>query len=137
MFKENPYFAKSDIRGSLVVVLRGTFEDRGLSLIKPISRAVKKHEIHELIISDEKDIGPGSTVNKIAYLGFLEVEEGGVIISGDTLLLNDKPVGIVAGFDETHMPNHQNIVIYCDERITGELLGCKVGDSIVFRLTGE
>ena len=135
MFSENPYFEKSDVKGTLVAVLRGTLEDRGLTLIKPISRCVLKHEIHELILSDQEGIGPGSTVNKIAYLGFVEIEQGGVLISGDSLLWKGQIIGTIAGFDETHMPNHQNIVISCNKRITGELLGCLPGDSITFSQT--
>ena len=137
MFKENPYCAKSDIQGNLVVVLRGSFEDRGLELIKPISRCVQKHEIHELIASDEAGIGPGAKVNKIAYLGFVEILQGGVLIAGDGLHWNGKCIGFIAGFDETHMPNHLNIVIKCNKRITGELLGCHPGDGITFKQTKE
>jgi len=135
MFKENPYYAKSDVKGNLVVVLQGKFEDRGLELIKPMSRCVKKHEVHELIASDEESIGPGSKVNKIAYIGFTEILEGGVIISGDLVYRNDELIGEIAGFDETHMPNHLNIVIRCDKRLTGVELGCCTGDGIIFRQT--
>lgn len=137
MFKENPFFLKSDIQGNLVVVLRGAYEDRGLELIKPISRCVKKHDIHELIASDEPDIGPGGKVNKIAYIGFVEILQGGVITVSDGLFRNGERIGFIAGFDETHMPNHLNIVIRCDKRITGEQLGCRPGDSITFKATKE
>ena len=135
MFKENPYYAKSDVKGNLVVVLRGSFEDRGLELIKPMSRCVQKHEIHELILSDEQNIGPGSTVNKISYLGFVEILQGGVLITGDGLFWNEERIGYIAGFDETHMPNHLNIVISCEKRITGEQLGCRSIDAITFKQT--
>ena len=135
MLKENPYVAKSDVEGTLVVVLRGAFEDRGLELIKPISRCVQKYEIHELIFSDEEGIGPGATVNKISYMGFVEILKGGVLISGDGLFCNGERVGFIAGFDETHMPNHLNIVISREKRITGEELGCKPGDEITFKQT--
>ena len=137
MFKENPYYAKSDIQGELVVVLQGKYEDRGLELIKPVSRCIKKHEIHELIISDEKNIKPGNKVDKIAYLGFVEIQQGGVLITGDGVFRNGKLIGYIAGFDETHMPNHLNIVISCDERITGVESGCAVGDSITFTQTKD
>ena len=133
MFRENPYYAKSDIQGNLVVVLQGKYEERGLDLIKPPSRCVKKHEIHELIASDEENIGPGSKVNKIAYIGFVEILQGGVIIAGDGVFRNGQRIGDIAGFDETHMPNHLNIVIRCDKRISGVELGCSVGDDITFR----
>ena len=135
MIKENFYHSKSDVEGALVVVLRGKVEDRGLELIKPASRCVKKHEIHELIVSDEENIGPGSEVNKIAYIGFVEIAQGGVILSGDGVFRNGERIGELAGFDETHMPNHLNIVIRCDKRVGGAELGCCTGDGITFRQT--
>ena len=133
MFKENPYYSKIDITGNLVVVLQGKFEDRGLDLIKPVSRCVRKYDIHELIASDEEGIGPGSKVNKIAYIGFTEILQGGVIIAGDGVFRNGEKIGVIAGFDETHMPNHLNIVIRCEKRITGVELGCRTGDKIIFK----
>lgn len=133
MFKENPYFAKAEISGSLVVVLQGRYENRGLSLIRPISRAVKRHEIHELIASDEAGIGPGRDVNQIAYLGFAEMQTGGVIVEGDDVLCDGAYIGTIAGFDETHMPNHLNIVIRCASRRSGAELGLRLGGAITFR----
>jgi len=136
MFKENPYYAKADVSGELVVVLQGMYEERGLELIKPVSRCVRKHEIHELIMTDEESAGPGTQVNKIAYLGFVEILRGGVIIAGDEVLRDGKCIAVIAGFDETHMPNHLNIVLRCGERVTGAGSGCTLGDSIVFRQNG-
>ena len=133
MFSENPYFAKSDILGSLVVVLQGRLENRGLSLIKPISRCVLKHEIHELILSDEADIGPGSTVNNISYYGFAEITQGGVLTVGDKVYCSQVQLGTIAGFDETHMPNHINIVIKADRLITGAEHGASLGSEVLFR----
>jgi len=137
MFRENPYYAKSDIQGNLVAVLQGKYEDRGLELMKPVSRCVKKYDIHELISSDEEGIGPGTRVNKIAYIGFVEILAGGVIIAGDGVFRSGERIGVIAGFDETHMPNHLNIVIRCDKRVTGAELGCCTGDGIVFRQTKQ
>ena len=132
MFSGNPYYAKSDITGSLVVVLREKLEGRGLSLIKPISRCVQQHEIHELILSDEEGIKPGSTVNKVAYFGFTEITRGGVITVGDEVYSSGKLIGTIAGFDETHMPNHINIVI-SGPRADGAEQGAGVGDAILFK----
>ncbi|MDR0469606.1 MAG: hypothetical protein LBH09_06490 [Peptococcaceae bacterium] len=137
MFKESPYFAKSDIEGKLVTVLQGTYEDRGLELIKPVSRCVKRYDIHELIMSDEEGAAPGARVDRIAYLGFVEILQGGVIIEGDGVFRNGECIGFVAGFDETHMPNHQNIVIRCEERVTGAGSGCALGDEITFKHTKQ
>ncbi|XEQ94726.1 hypothetical protein SCACP_36250 [Sporomusa carbonis] len=132
-FHKNPYAKKTDVTGSLVVVLDGIMEDRGLSLIKPISRCVCKHEVHELILTDETGAKPGGEVNRIAYLGFCTIGEGGVIVSGDDFYVDGKLIGQLAGFDETHMPNHLNIVIKTDKLRTGIELEAALGNKIVFK----
>ena len=129
MFKENPYYKKKPILGELVVVLEGKYEERGLKLINQPSRCVKANEVHELIITDEES-KPGDNVNKIAYLGFLEVKNSGVILTGDEVSINEQKIGNISGFDETHLPNHYNIVIYSKERISGKNLGLEIGDIV-------
>jgi len=126
MFHENPYKAKMDVTGRLIVVLGGRLEGRGLQLIRPISRALCRHEIHELIITNERK-RPGQQVDRIAYLGFMEILQGGVLITGDRLYVDGRLVGEVSGFDETHMPNHWNIVIAGFELKSGEEMGLSLG----------
>ncbi len=132
MFQSNPYYAKRTIKSTLAVILNGKFEQRGLQLIPQVSRAVKKNEIHELIVSDQAGIGPGTSVDKIAYVGFVEIEAGGVIIKGDEVVCGDTLIGVIAGFDETHMPNHLNIVI-SGERLSGVDREFSLESSIEFR----
>lgn len=135
-FKSNPYAKKTDVGGPLAVVLDGKMPDRGLSLIVPISRCIKKDEVHELILTDEM-AHPGSTVNNIAYLGFFTADQSGVIVEGDIVELNGKALGHLAGFDETHMPNHLNIVIRTSDLKTGLELAANPGDRVVFRLQSK
>jgi len=61
----------------------GTLDDRGLELIGLPSRAIGRGEIHELISTDETGAVPGSRVDRIAYLGFWEIERGGVLIRSE------------------------------------------------------
>lgn len=117
MFKTDPYYAKSVLGGRLVVILDGQYPQRGLKLIPQPSRAICRYQIHELIVTDQQ-AGPGATVDPIAYLGFAEFSQGGVLVAGDRLLIAGEEIGVVAGFDETHMPNHLNIVLR-GERISG------------------
>lgn len=56
--------------------------------------------------TSEKNTAPGEVVNNVANLGFFEVNEGGVIIIGDNVYIEEKLIGKVIGFDDTHMPNH-------------------------------
>jgi hypothetical protein len=136
-FTSNPYAAKTDVAGALAVVLRGKMEDRGLELIKPISRCIKKHDIHELILTDEPDAKPGSRVDRIAYLGFAAIADGGVIVAGDEVYLAGRLIGTLAGFDETHMPNHLNIVIRTDRLADGVEQGAALGMPVRFTAAGK
>ncbi len=136
-FAANPYARKSVVEGELVVLLQGRMEDRGLALITPISRCLRRHDVHELILTDEAEAAPGGKVNRIAYLGFFAVARGGVIVSGDEVSLGGRKIGVLAGFDETHMPNHLNIVIRTDRLLTGVEQGAPLGVTVSFRLPGE
>src|SRR5580698_7863057 len=113
------YAANRPVEGEVVTVLDSTHEARGLKLISTYSRALKKYSIHELIATDEPDLKPGGGANRIAYLAFFEVTSGGCIIVGETLFVDGKPVGEIVGFDETHEPNHINIIIGVKKRRTG------------------
>jgi len=133
LFTKNPYAKKSAVTGRLVVVLDSKLDNRGLQLLPVISRAVRRFDIHELIFTDDKGAKPGSTVDKIAYGGFVEIENGGVIVTGDKLYRSENCLGEVAGFDVTHMPNHLNIIIKNEAIDTGLNLGFDLGMELVFR----
>jgi hypothetical protein len=126
------YAANRPVKGGVVTVLDSTHEERGLKLISTYSRALKENSIHELIATDETDKKPGDTANRIAYLAFFEVERGGCIIVGETLYADGKPIGEIVGFDETHEPNHINIIIGVKKRRTGPQLKMGVGSKIKF-----
>ncbi len=125
------FHSKIDIKGRFVVVLDGRLDNRGLKLIQPISRAFTKHTIIELIGTDEQTAAPGSKVDNICYLGFVELLNGGVILSGDKVLWNDKVIGSIVGYDDTHMPNHQNTIVLMNDRISGKNLGIKNNDELI------
>ncbi len=133
MFKQNPYAVKRDCLGKLVVVLDGKITDRGLQLITPISRALSVGDIHELIVTDEDTAGPGREVNAIAYVGFFEVLQGTVIVTGDEIKIGKLTIGKIAGFDETHMPNHLNIVIKSEKRRTGVEMGLELEEIVLIK----
>lgn len=137
LFTENPFVKKRIVKGRLVVVLKGRLENRQLQLIKPISRAVQRGEIHELIITDENQAGPGRMVNSIGYLGFFEIDTGGVLVCGDTLKINNIEIGKIAGFDLTHSPNHLNILVYRSEKVTGLELGLNLEDEVIVERAGN
>ncbi len=133
LIKNDFYYSKIDITGKFVVVLDGKLENRGLELIKPISRVFTKGTIIELIATDDDNAKPGNKVDNIAYIGFLELNNGGVVITGDELLWNGKTIGTIAGFDDTHMPNHQNTIVKVSKRISGKELGIKLNDELIIK----
>ena len=126
------YTANRPVKGEAVTVLDSTHEQRELKLISTYSRALPKNSIHELIATDETGKKPGDTVNRIAYLAFFEVSRGGCIIVGETLFVDGKAIGEIIGFDETHEPNHINIIIGVKQRRTGPQLKVSVGSKIKF-----
>jgi hypothetical protein len=123
---------KRDITGEMVGLAHGLLDDRGLILILQRQRVLQKNEIHELLTTDEADAEPGKTVNRISIIGFLEITQGGVIGVGDRVFINDREIGRVVGYDETHFPNHYNLVLLSPQRPTGIGLGIGIGDSVRF-----
>ena len=126
------YAANRPVKGGVVTVLDSTHEARGLKLISTYSRALKKNSIHELIATDETEKKPGDTANRIAYLAFFEVSRGGCIVVGETLFVDGEAIGQIIGFDETHEPNHINIIIGVKKRRTGPQLKIGLGSTIKF-----
>jgi len=133
-----PCADKSVVNGKICVILDARAADRNLELVKYPSRAVIKHEIHEIILTAEATAAPGAAVNNISYLGYFEVDESGVIWVGDRVLVGGKDIGRLAGYDMTHFPNHMNIIIKIDgELYTGLEAGLEVGTPISFVFPGR
>lgn len=137
LIKLDYFHSKRPVPGALVVVLDGYLENRALSLIQPISRAYPEHTIIELIATDEPDVAPGGSVQAIAYLGFVELLASGVIVAGDEVVVRGEVVGTIAGYDDTHMPNHQNVIVSVAKRVSGKDLGWQVGERLEIRTGGR
>jgi hypothetical protein len=127
-----PRVVRSRLEARFVGVLNSRREGRGLSLIHPRTRCIRRYEIHELILTDEQESGPGKPVNRCHYLGFVEFQAGGILIEGDTLQIGGQIVGTLAGFDDSHFPNHYNIVFKGRRLLTGVDLGQNPGDPVFF-----
>jgi hypothetical protein len=134
--QELPCKEKPDLVGKIVCVLHARAENRGLQLCPFPSRAVLKHEVHELIVTAEETARPGAVVNQIAYTAFFEVLESGMLWAGDRLLINGLPAGYLVGYDFAHMPNHMNIIVQAGAPLkTGYEAGLHPGDEIRFVFT--
>jgi hypothetical protein len=126
------HILREALTARFVGVLDSRREGRGLNLIHPRTRCIRRYEVHEIIITDESEAGPGRPVNRCHYLGFVEFQAGGLLVEGDSLSVAGRIIGSVAGFDESHFPNHYNIVIKGPRLVTGIELKQKPGDALVF-----
>lgn len=114
---------KRAVTGTLVKVLLHRQDDRGMQLEDYASRCVRRGELHELVTTDQTQARLGARVDRVGFLGFVEILDAGVIDRGDELQVNGRPVGTVLGFDACHFPNHYNIIVAADPRRTGLDLG--------------
>ncbi len=137
LLKKSPYVSKETVFAKVVAILDFASEERGLKLISQPSRAVREGDVHELIITSDKSASPGGCVNEVSYIAFVKVQNSGVILKNDVVKHNGKRMGTLAGFDETHMPNHQNILLYSPDRISSRQLGIQLGDMISFGMENE
>jgi hypothetical protein len=122
-----PAILRSAFGGRFVGVMNLSRDDRGFSLIAAPTRCIRRGDIHELILTDEPDAGPGSVVQRCRFLGFVEFEAAGVMVTGDSVRVDGREIGAVAGFDECHFPNHLNIVLRAAEARTGIAFGLRPG----------
>jgi len=129
---DDPYAAKRPVEARVVCVLDARSEHRGMKLEIHPSRAVRAGEIHELALTGDPVAGPGVLVDQVAYVGFVEVVRGGVILVGDEVTVGQRELGEVAGFDHTHFPNHMNILVRTSNLQTGRGLGVALEDLAVF-----
>jgi len=128
------YVMKKDVKAKMVTIADSQREDRGMDLIIQKSRAVIKGHIHEAVVTEDPKAGPGKAVNSVAYLGMMEITVAGLIVIGDDVFTNGVKIGEVIGFDETHFPNHMNILIRVKKLSTGFKMGLKLGSCIRFSL---
>lgn len=116
--------------GVMVVVIDLKLDNRRLQLIPTPSRAVLRGEIHELLVTDEEGAKPGTEVNSIGVIGFMEFTLGGMIAAGDDVFVGRRLIGTIAGFDETHCPNHINIVLKSTRKMSGSELGIELEEEV-------
>ena len=107
----NLYGERRLVEGEIIAILHVSFKDRGLKLLDTKSRAVLKHEIHELMITDEIEAAPGGGADRVSAIAFFEIINGGLIVTEDEVTIGGRHVGILVGYDMNHMPNHMNVLI--------------------------
>ncbi|MPZ65439.1 MAG: hypothetical protein GEU83_07935 [Pseudonocardiaceae bacterium] len=125
--------SKVIVHATLVKLLFHQRTDRGMTLIAEQSRCVRAGEIHELLTTDQDGLAAGSRLDRVGFLGFVEVCNAGVLDVGDTVTCGDVRLGVVAGFDACHFPNHYNIVLRAERLVTAGDLALPVGRRIEFQ----
>ena len=120
------------VRGRLVGVLEHVNPHRGMQLIPEQSRCLRAGELHELVVTTDREAQLGRHVEAVGFLGFVEMDCGGVVERGDELVVSGRRIGRVLGFDDCHYPNHYNIVVQVDEMLSGRDLRAAVEDSVFF-----
>lgn len=126
-----PAILRSTFGGHFVGVMDLARDDRGFSLIAAPTRCIRRGDVHELIVTDEPGAAPGTTVQRCRFLGFVAFDDAGVLVRGDAVEIDGRTVGLVAGFDECHFPNHLNIVLHAADARTGIQLGLRPGTLLV------
>ncbi|MER7763412.1 1-deoxy-D-xylulose-5-phosphate synthase [Streptomyces sp. NPDC097619] len=123
---------KKSVNGVVVKVLKHRRDDRGMVLEPYTSRCVREGEIHELVTTDQVTAQPGATIDRVAFLGFVELTNGGVLDRGDEVWAGDQLVGTVLGYDACHFPNHYNVLISAVPPRTGPEIGLEPSTEIRF-----
>lgn len=126
---------KRTVTGVLVKRLTHTLTDRGMTLISEAARGLKAGEIHELVTTDQRNLEAGARVDRVGFLGFVEIERGGIVERGDRLLVDGREAGVVVGFDACHYPNHYNVLVEAAHLETAESLLLAVEAPVRFQPT--
>jgi hypothetical protein len=134
--------SKNDATGRWIKIFDHRRLDRGFTLEPFGSRCVRTGEIHEIVVTDERQEGlskgeGGQRVDRVAFIGFAEFTRAGVVERGDLAIAGEAELGVVMGFDSCHFPNHYNIIIEAPRLVTGAELGLELASSIIFRETSR
>jgi hypothetical protein len=125
------FSSRGEIIGWWPAVMRHRRTRRGMRPAEWKTRCIRAGEIHEVILC-APGVPRGQPVDDVSYLGFTEILRGGLLALGDELHTANRLMGVVYGFDETHYPNHYNILIAAASLVTGEDIQLRAGQSVVF-----
>lgn len=123
---------KRQLAGFFVALMTHSRTDRGMRLTEFRTRCIPAGEIHEMVTTDQSDAVLGDKIDRVGYLGFAEIASGGVMEVGDPVRIAGTQIGRVLGFDDTHYPNHYNILIATDRLLTSQDIDVDVESPITF-----
>jgi hypothetical protein len=135
--RSGPRFSgKRPVFGRWVAVLDHVRRDRGLRLNGFRTRCIRSGDVHEILVVRESVAG-SSTWDEVGYLGFGVFDIAGVLAAGDLCYAGDRLIGVLLGFDNTHEPNHMNVVLRAPEIVSGAALHLRPDDQFHFDLAQE
>jgi len=125
------FTSRREVNGRWVAVMKNRRDDRMMVPAKWRTRYFLAGEIHEFILF-RPDVDRDVEMSLVSYLGFAKIVDGGVVAVGDELQLAGRMIGTVHGFEETHAPNHYNILIASEELPTGAEIGLEIDAPVTF-----
>ena len=132
MSLHSQFSQKRVIRGSWSAIMTLERSDRGMILTPFRTRCLRTGDIHEFVLCGD-GLNPNEPIDRVSYLGFGEILTGGVAEIGDGFYVDGKLLGTLIGFDETHAPNHYNILIASNRLLPGSTLGLQVDGEFSIR----
>ncbi|MGH8897241.1 MAG: Gfo/Idh/MocA family protein [Egibacteraceae bacterium] len=124
--------AKDPAAARVVKLLFHSRDDRGMTLSSWDSRCILAGQVHELVTTTDRPLRSGDRVDRVGFLGFAEFGSATVVERGDEVFVAARRIGTVRGFDECHFPNHYNILIDTERRLSAADIDLRVGDEIRF-----
>ncbi|WP_128428106.1 Gfo/Idh/MocA family protein [Streptomyces cyaneus] len=125
--------SKLPVRTSVVRLLFHETVRRGMLLAHAGSACIRAGDIHELVVTREDTDVAGARIDHVAYLGFIEFLDPAMLTRGDTFWIGDRKLGVFAGYDESHLPNHLNLILSADRLVTAEDIDLRPQDVIIVR----
>ncbi|WP_219852858.1 DUF6917 domain-containing protein [Streptomyces solincola] len=124
------FSSRQPLRLTWTAVMDHTRRDRAIAPSAWQTRCVRAGEVHEFL-----NVGPGPDypVDHVEYYGFAAFDTSGVLAVGDELVCDGRALGAISGFDETHMPNHYNILVEGPRLANGHALGLSAGTPVTTR----
>ncbi|MFD3998159.1 DUF6917 domain-containing protein [Streptomyces sp. NPDC058548] len=118
------------LTGRWVAVMEHRRLSRGMKLERWQTRVVAAGSVHELMTTPAPPPAGRDRVDEVSYLGFAEFA-GGLLAVGDAVHEEDGTLlGHVLGFDDTHLPNHMNVILLSRDRRTGRQRGLPPGGGL-------
>lgn len=122
---------RPQVEGRWVAILNHRRESRAMQVTEWQTRAIRRGDIHELMTTPHPSAG--GRVDLVYYLGFAEFGAGIIAVGDGIWTEGGELLGVIIGFDETHAPNHLNIVLESNSCLPGQQRGLMPSERLFVR----